>query len=167
MFFQKPKLPRCLAALLAVLAAAFAAPLAVPLAAQERSVPYWASLRVDEVNMRVGPSASYPIDWVYQRQGLPVKVVRVMHGWRLVEDPDGAQGWMVGRLLTLERRAIVSGDGLAHIRAMPEDSAELRWSAEQGVIGKLGNCREGWCEFDVDGRSGWVRQERLWGAGEP
>ena len=50
---------------------------AAPAAAQDREVPYWASLRVDEVNMRVGPSAEYKIAWVYRRQGLPVRVVRI------------------------------------------------------------------------------------------
>jgi SH3-like domain-containing protein len=37
-------------------------------------VPYWAALRAGEVNMRVGPSEDFPIEWVYRRQGLPVKV---------------------------------------------------------------------------------------------
>ena len=52
--------------------ALFLLPLAAPAGAQEREVPYWASLRVDEVNMRVGPSEDFPISWVYRREGLPV-----------------------------------------------------------------------------------------------
>ncbi len=63
--------------------------LAAPANAQEREVPYWATLRSDEVNMRVGPGADYKIDWVYRRAGLPMKVVRLVEGWRLVEDPEG------------------------------------------------------------------------------
>jgi SH3-like domain-containing protein len=31
----------------------------------------------------------------------------------------------------------------------------------------LGSCDDGWCELIVGGRDGWVRAERLWGAGEP
>ncbi|ANU08113.1 SH3 domain-containing protein [Paraurantiacibacter namhicola] len=141
--------------------------LTAPAAAQDREVPYWASLRADEVNMRVGPSADYPIDWVYKRQGLPVKVVRVMQGWRLVQDPDGTQGWIVARLLNPQRTAIVTGEGLAAMRAEPADTAKLMWNAEPGVVGKLGNCEDGWCLFDVSGREGWIEQDRLWGAGEP
>ena len=63
--------------------------LAAPAAAQDREVPYWATIRASELNMRVGPSANYKIDWVYKRQGLPVKVVMVIDGWRRIEDPDG------------------------------------------------------------------------------
>ena len=140
---------------------------AVPAAAQDREVPYWATLRAEHVNMRVGPSEAYPIEWVYRREGLPVKVVRVMQGWRLVEDPDGERGWIVARLLDPDRGAIVVGEGLAEMRAAPEADAPVRWRAEPGVVGELGNCSEGWCAFDVRGRKGWVRAERLWGAGEP
>ena len=141
--------------------------LAAPAAAQEREVPYWASLRVGEVNMRVGPSEDFPIEWVYRREGLPVKVVRVMQGWRLVEDPDGTRGWVVARLLTPDRGAIVVGDGLAEMREAADPGARVRWRAEPGVVGALGTCDDGWCEFAVRTRKGWIRATRLWGAGEP
>ncbi len=139
----------------------------VPAAAQTRDPPYWASLRSEKVNMRVGPSESYPIDWVYKRKNLPIKVVRLKEGWRLVRDPDGTEGWIISRLLSPERSAIVVGEGLAPIRAEPSSAAALRWNAEPGVVGMLGDCEEGWCEFDVEGRQGWIEARRLWGAGEP
>lgn len=141
--------------------------LAAPASAQERDTPYWASLRATVANLRVGPSENFPIDWVYKRQGLPVKVVRVMEGWRLVVDPDGTQGWFYAPLLSPDRTAIVTGKGLAAIRADAAASAVLKWNAEPGVVGKLGECRDGWCEFDVEGRRGWIDAERLWGDGEP
>lgn len=153
--------------LIAFTLVAISAALPGALAAQERDVPYWASIRVEPVNMRVGPGAAFPIDWTYRRAGLPVKVVRVMQGWRLVRDPEGTQGWIVGRLLTRERGAIVVGKGLAPMRARPSASAALRWNAEPGVVGSLGECENGWCEFDVNGRSGWIEAARIWGEGEP
>ncbi|WP_216074561.1 SH3 domain-containing protein, partial [Acinetobacter baumannii] len=51
-------------------------------------------MRAKEVNMRVGPSPEFRIAWVYRRPGLPLKVLRMREGWRLVEDPDGARGWV-------------------------------------------------------------------------
>ena len=141
--------------------------LAAPAAAQEREVPYWASLRAGEVNMRVGPSENFPIDWVYRRQGLPVKVLRVNQGWRLVEDPEGTQGWIVARLLTPDRGAIVVGKGLAEMHEAADAGARVRWRAEPGVVGALGDCDAGWCRFAVGSRKGWIRAKRLWGAGEP
>lgn len=117
--------------------------------------------------MRVGPSEEYKIEWVYRRAHLPVKVVRVMEGWRLIRDADGAQGWVVARLLSPERTALVVGKGLASMRDGPSEGSALRWNVEPGVVGKLGDCEAGWCELMVDKRKGWVRQQRLWGAGEP
>lgn len=145
--------------LLGLAAALFAA----PAYAQEREVPYWASLRYDEVRMRVGPSEEYPIEWVYKRKGLPVKVVRVREGWRYVEDPEGDRGWIARSQLDPERGALVTGKGLADLRAGPSASAALRWRAEPGVVAKLGTCREGWCEVEIAGRKGWIQQSRLWG----
>jgi len=135
--------------------------------AQDREVPYWASLRASEVNMRVGPSQDYPIEWVYKRQGLPVKVLRLQEGWRLISDPDGTQGWVVARLLDPERAALVVGEGLAQIRIAPGEGSQLKWNVEPGVVGRLGKCDAGWCEFDAAGHKGWIREDRLWGVGEP
>lgn len=141
--------------------------LAGPASAQDRDVPYWATIRASVLNLRVGPSADYKIDWVYRRPGLPVKVLRLMEGWRLVEDPDGAKGWVVARLLSPDRGAIVIGEGLADLREGDSADAALKWRVEPGVVGVLGDCDDGWCEFAVGERRGFIPEDRLWGAGEP
>jgi SH3-like domain-containing protein len=135
------------------------------LRAQDHEVPYWATLRYDEVYMRVGPSQEYKIDWVYRREGLPVKVVRVREGWRLIQDHEGTQGWVAATQLNPKLGALIVGEGLADMRSGPSASAALRWRAEPGVVGDLLRCRETFCEIDVAGRSGWVAQDRLWGVG--
>lgn len=137
--------------------------LVVPARAQDREVPYWATIRAEVLNMRVGPSEDYKIEWVYRRKGLPVKVVRVMEGWRLIEDPEGDQGWVVARLLSPDRGAIVIGQGETAMRADPAADATVKWRLEPGVVGALGDCNDGWCEFSVGQRAGWVAQVRLWG----
>lgn len=141
--------------------------LATPASAQTREVPYWTSLRVDAANMRVGPSGDYRIMWTYRRKQLPLKVVRLKEGWRLVEDPAGVRGWMLARFLTLDRSAIVQGKGLADMRAKPDAASRLLWRLEPDVTGALGECVNGWCEFTVTRHRGFVRQDRLWGPGEP
>jgi SH3-like domain-containing protein len=150
---------RKLLAVLIVLAAMSAA----PLAAQDRALPYWASLRYDEVRMRVGPSEEYPIEWVYKRKGLPVKVVRVREGWRLVEDPEGGQGWIASSQLNPARWVMVAGESLAEVRAEGAAASSLKWRAQPGVVAALLRCREAWCEVDIAGRKGWIARDRLWG----
>ena len=136
-------------------------------AAEDREVPYWASLRVDTINMRVGPGEDYRILWVYRRKELPVKVIRLKEGWRLVQDPDGAQGWMLARFLNPKRGALVVGEGLAEMREKGDAGSKLLWRLEPGVTGMLGDCEDGWCRLAVGEHKGFVREGRLWGAGEP
>lgn len=62
---------------------------------------------------------------------------------------------------------MVTGTGIAEMRAEDRADAPLRWRLEPGVTGKLDDCEAGWCKFDVNGRKGYVREDRLWGAGEP
>ena len=148
----------------AVIAALFAAPAA---AQDADDLPYWASISAEEANMRVGAGERFPIAWVYNRRGLPVKVVRFHQGWRLVQEPDGTEGWIFSSLLSRRRTAIVTGEGVAPMRESGAGEAALRWNLEPGVIGDLGECEAGWCDLDVDGHRGWVEADRLWGAGEP
>lgn len=143
---------------------AFAAPGAVH--AQDAETSYWVSLSKDRSNMRVGPGREYRINWVYVRRGLPMKVLRVMGPWRLVQDPDGARGWMLQQFLTRNRTGMVKG-GTAEIREDAEGRGRLLWRAASGVVGKIGDCENGWCDFDVDGRKGYVEARKVWGAEAP
>ncbi|MEZ5709484.1 MAG: SH3 domain-containing protein [Blastomonas sp.] len=139
----------------------------VALSAQsDDSPPYWASIEEDEARTRTGPSTEYQIMWVYQRKHLPVKIIKKYGVWRQIEDPDGTQGWMHARLLSRTRTGLVTGE-IRAMRAEPDDNARILWRLEPGVVGKLGDCDKGWCQFDVNGRSGWVRAGDLWGSGKP
>ncbi len=134
-----------------------------PAAAQsDVELPYWASISVDEARMRKGPSPDVPVIWEYRRKDLPVKVVARFETWRKIEDPDGTQGWMAARLLSRTRTAIVTGG----VRPMREDasvSAAVAYRAEAGVVGRITDCKEGWCLFDVKGRKGWIQSDHIWG----
>ena len=165
---NRPALIRNLLYLFAVVALTGA-----PAAAEEAAVPYWASLRPREANLRVGPGEDYRISWRYHREHLPMKVLRVMDGWRLVQDPDGVRGWMLARFLKRERGAIVrapagSGPGwVAEMRASGDPGARLLWRLQPGVTGELGECSAGWCAFATGGHAGFVRGEAVWGTGTP
>lgn len=141
---------------------------AIPAMAQdaEDGVPYWVSTAKDTANMRVGPGREYRINWTYVRKGVPLKVLRVMGSWRLVEDPEGARGWILSQFLTRARAGIVKG-GITGLRENKDGSGRVLWRVAPGVIGKVGDCDAGWCVFDVDGRKGFAKSSSVWGAGKP
>lgn len=135
-----------------------------PAAAQSDPVklPYWASISVDEARMRKGPSPDVPVIWEYRRKDLPVKVVARFETWRKIEDPDGTQGWMAARLLSRTRTAIVTGE-IRPLREEASISAAVAYRAEPGVVGRITDCGNGWCLFDVKGRKGWIQTDHIWG----
>lgn len=134
-----------------------------PVAAQPDAVPYWASIAVDEARMRKGPSPDVPVTWEYRRRDLPVRVVARHENWRKVEDPEGTSGWMAARLLSRARTAIVTGNEPGAMREAPSDEAEIAFRAEPGVVGRISDCANGWCLFDVGGRRGWIGADAIWG----
>ncbi len=145
---------------------ALAALLLTPALAQRpRQTPYFASIASGQAMMRTGPGRNYPGVWLYVRGDLPIRVVEVYQNWRRIEDPDGARGWMMVSLLSDQRTAIVRGEELAPLRESPDEASAIRFRAEPNVVGRISRCADGWCHFDVGGRSGYIRTDRLWGVG--
>jgi len=128
-------------------------------------IPRFISLLSDEVNMRVGPGFQYPIEWTYQRAGLPVEVEREFDVWRLVLAPDGGRGWVHEATVSGTRTFIVTG-GDRILRRQPDDKADAVAVLQMGVIGTIRRCKAGeeWCEVAVDGERGFLRRADFWGS---
>lgn len=149
--------------------------LAAPATAQQGpnpsglDIPRWVSLRANEVNMRTGPGARYPIDWVYQRRFLPVEVVAEFDNWRQVRDVEGTTGWVHQSMLSGRRTATVSV-AKARVQLTREDGAPAAAFVETGVIVGLEECDGEWCRITIDNPqvAGWIPRAALWGvyAGE-
>lgn len=148
-----------------VLAAVLALGLAVgPAQAQdERATPYWASISAGKAMMRTGPGQNYPATWLYVRADLPIQVIETYPSWRKVRDPDGTTGWMLQRLLSDTRTALVTGTEPRPMRQDPAEGSPVRFLAEPGVVGRLSKCASGWCLLDVRGRQGYIRTNHFWG----
>ena len=148
-----------------MLAAVLALGLAVgPAQAQdERATPYWASVSAGKAMMRTGPGQNYPATWLYVRADLPIQVIETYPAWRKVRDPDGTTGWMLQRLLSDARTALVTGAEPRPMRRGPAADSPVRFLAEPGVVGRLSKCAGGWCLLDVRGRQGYIRADHFWG----
>ena len=125
--------------------------------------PYWASIGAGQARMRTGPARTYPASWLYRRAELPVRVLAVFKEWRKVEDPDGTQGWMQANLLRETRTAVIRGTEPVAMLERPVAGTRLLWRAAPGVVGRVTQCGNGWCRFDVKGQAGFVEVGGLWG----
>jgi SH3-like domain-containing protein len=139
---------------------------AAPASAQEKQPPYWASIASGQAMTRTGPGKNYPGVWLYQRRDLPVRVIKKYENWRLIQDADGAQGWMLVTLLSDRRTAMVKPGQPRAIRVGPYDTAKVQYQAEQGVVGRISKCSDGWCRIEIGSRKGYVRESDIWGVAE-
>lgn len=125
-------------------------------------LPRYVSLRSSEINIRRGPGLNYPIDWVFRRAGLPVKIVEEFGDWRRVIDSDGAGGWVYHALLTGRRTVLVTAPDVT-IREDPAVSADPVALLQQGVVARLRECDADWCEVEIEEHRGWSPTDGLWG----
>jgi len=99
---------------------------------------YFASLKKKEVNWRTGPGERYPIQWIYQEQGYPVKVLDTYDIWRQVQEADGTIGWVHKRMLSDKRTVLVRQEG--QLLKKPNADARVMALVEVGTIGKVERC---------------------------
>jgi SH3-like domain-containing protein len=128
------------------------------------SLPRFASLRSDDVNMRAGPGTRYRIDWVYKRRDLPVEIEREFDVWRWVRDPEGTRGW-VHQATLMGRRNFIVQQAAATLRSEASDTASAVAILESGVIGRIRSCEASseWCNVQAGNYRGYLRRQQFWG----
>jgi SH3-like domain-containing protein len=136
---------------------------AAPALAQEKQPPYWASIASGQAMTRTGPARTYPGIWLYQRRDLPVRIVKKYQNWRLIQDPDGAKGWMLVTLLSDRRTAIVKPGDPRAVYSEANAKSQVRYLVEHGVVGRVDHCASGWCNIHIGKREGYIRTGDIWG----
>ena len=134
-------------------------------ASEPPSLPRFVSLKASRANLRVGPGAGYPIEWVFQRPGLPLEIFQQFGNWRRVRDWVGTSGWIYAPLLSGRRTGMVApwNESNIALRARPsQDSTIIAW-VEPRVSVQVTRCDGQWCAVEVGARSGYINQTRLWG----
>ena len=132
-------------------------------------LPRFVSLKARRVNLRIGPSRDYAVEWLYTRSGIPMEIIQEYDHWRRVRDPDGTEGWIHKSLLTGERTAVVApwkrgeGEVFVTLRHRPLKSADTVAMLEPGVVVGIDECNGQWCHGEVEGAAGWIAQDEVWG----
>ncbi|MDP2411242.1 MAG: SH3 domain-containing protein [Pseudolabrys sp.] len=130
-------------------------------------MPRFVSLKPDRVNVRAGPNKDQHVRWVYTRASMPVEVTAEFENWRRIRDWEGAEGWVYHSLLSGRRTAVVVPSlksDLVPLYANADVESSVVAQLQSGVLGSLRTCDGQWCSFSGPNFSGWIQQERLWGA---
>ena len=127
-------------------------------------LPRFVSLRADQVRLRTGPGVQYPIEWVYQRQHLPVEIIAEYRTWRKIRDWQSTQGWVHQTMLSGSRTIIVTGKRRS-LRSIADAKSPPVAEIEVNAIAKIESCPSGsgWCLIKTDKFIGWLRKVEFWG----
>lgn len=162
LFFKMNRIP-FLMSMTTLVIVIFALTLAQTFAAPEKlPVPRFVSLRSKKVNIHVGPGKTYPVDWTFTRQDLPVEIIAEFDTWRQIRDIQGTTGWVHKSLLSGKRTALIK-EATCKLKGKPDDQSTDVAILNPNVIAKVRECRGDWCCLDVKGHSGWVKRKYLWG----
>lgn len=99
--------------------------------------------------------------WRYERQGMPVLIVKETRDWRQIRDADGDETWVQARMLNENPHVVLLTKAV--MRRKPNELSRGKASIQQGVVAELDRCEEGWCRVKADGFKGWVPAASLWG----
>jgi SH3-like domain-containing protein len=130
-------------------------------------IPRFVSLKSDRVNVRGGPNKDQDVRWVYTRAGMPVEITAEFENWRRIRDWEGAEGWVYHSLLSGKRTAVVVPKLNAELVPLYESAdtqSPVVARLQSGVLGSIKSCNGTWCQFVGKSFSGWIQQERIWGA---
>lgn len=126
-------------------------------------IPRFVSLRSEKINARVGPGLRYPMEWIFVRHKLPVKVLREFGHWRLIQDIEGAEGWVHQRMLSGLRTVMVQNNEYSPLYKEPSVNAPVVAHLEPGVICDLLAVEKLWVRVKVDAYKGWIERHQIWG----
>lgn len=140
--------------------------LGISISAEETILPLprFVSLRANQVRLRTGPGVQYPIEWVYQRQYLPVEIIAEYRTWRKIRDWQSTQGWVHQSMLSGNRTIIITGKRRS-LRSNADAKSPPVAEIEVAAIANIESCPSGsgWCRVKTKKFTGWLRKVEFWG----
>jgi len=120
------------------------------------------SIRTSVANLRIGPSSSHPIAFVYEKKNMPVEVIDEFEVWRKVKDYQGDIGWIHLSQLSRKRTLLTMKDGIVLFKNATIYSKPIIkiGNLEAASIKK---CIPNWCLVEIQQYKGWIQTDHVWG----
>ena len=123
---------------------------------------YFSTLRYNNVNLRQGPSKSYPIKIFYKKKYLPVLVQDTLDNWKKIRDHENNTGWIHTSQLSKKKAAITINDQVIMFKNSTIFSKPLA-VLDKGRLSLVSKCGDVWCKVKTGKYKGWVKKKNLWG----
>ena len=120
------------------------------------------SLKNNKVNVRLGPSKTYPVKFIYKNKYLPVMIIDEHYNWRKIKDYENDLGWVHISQLSRTRSAVTTKNNEV-IFTSPTIFSKPKARLEIHQILIINECNENWCKVKNSKINGWIKKNHLWG----
>lgn len=126
------------------------------------------SVRLDEINVRQGPSTAYPILMTLEKK-FPLYVLGVGDDdWLKIVDYDGDTGWVSSNIVTADPVYVITTLDKSNVRAGAGTDQPIVFTTDRGYILKVLDDKEEWLNVEAeDGDRGWISANIVFGWNKP
>lgn len=134
-----------------------------PLTPSKKPLPRFEMTKTNEANARLAPYMDAPKLATYRKAGFPIQVISETRNFRLVCDPDGKTYWMSAGLLRASNKVFNAHTTRIELTQKPLPGAPVVAHLRPRSLAILKECRAGYCLIEVDKKSLWADEKKLWG----
>ena len=120
------------------------------------------SLKNNKVNVRLGPSKTYPVKFIYKNKYLPVLIVDEHYNWRKIKDYENDLGWVHISQLSRKRSTVTTKNNQV-IFSSPTIFSKPKAKLEIYQVLIINECNKNWCKVKNSKINGWIKKNHLWG----
>ena len=122
---------------------------------------YYLILKNNEVNVRYGPGFDYPINYVYKKKNLPVRIIDKKENFKKIIDLKKNSGWIHASQLKKGKSFILLEDQI--VFAKPTKHSKPLFKISKGRLLIVKKCKKNWCRIKTENFLGWVKTNEIWG----
>ena len=120
------------------------------------------SLKNNKVNVRLGPSKTYPVKFIYKNKYLPVLIIDEHYNWRKIKDYENDLGWVHISQLSRTRSTVTTKNNQV-IFSSPTIFSKPKAKLEIYQVLIINECIKNWCKVKNSKINGWIKKNYLWG----
>ena len=119
------------------------------------------SLKKNKVNVRYGPSFSFPVKYIYNKINFPIKQIDEKENFRRIIDIKNNSGWIHVSQLKKNNSVITLKDKILFKNSsiFSQPIANIK----KGRLLIIKSCEKKWCKVETKDFKGWVDKKNLWG----
>jgi len=123
---------------------------------------YFLMLKNNKVNVRYEPNLNSPIKYIYNKKNLPIKVIDKKENFRRIIDIKNNSGWIHTSQLRKNKSFILLENQI--LFSKPTKYSKPLAKISSGRLLLVKKCKLKWCRVKTENYTGWIKNEKVWGA---